>query len=107
MNVEELIALLTNPPEDGPPATIYDDLLAAYSAETAGWAGERDSASARIQELEGEISRLKAHNYDLLTTSAAGAPDQQEADELDGNDNDNEGSDDLTFDALFQPKSED
>lgn len=106
MNVEELIALLTNPPEEGNPDTIYDDLLSAYGAETTAWAGERDSASARIQELEGEISRLKAHNYDLLTNSAAGAADQQEADELDG-DPAEESSDDLTYDALFADKDKD
>lgn len=70
----DLVGQLQNPPEDGLPAGIYDDLTAEYN----GVAQHLDSAQAKISEYdqkvqayESEISRLKSLNYDLLMSSGA------------------------------------
>lgn len=103
MDIEAAIAMLREPPEDGLPETIYDDLHATYStlSERAGIA---DGAEAKVAELsavnEGlaqEVSRLKAHNYDLLMATA-GDPGEHAAESQDDDDDDSTSIDDLFSD---------
>ena len=101
MAFEELIELLRNPGEDGPPDTIYDDLTAEYN-------GVFDTSQARIAEFESalaerdaQIASLKSHNYDLLMQVRAdnSAEVVDEADE-----NDVEPDTDAGIDSLFGDK---
>lgn len=97
----ELLGLMREPGENGIPDTIYDDLEFAYADEIAAIAQEKDGATAKIQELESHISRLKTQNYDLLMSSGSSGDDggNGEGDNSDPdpepNDDDNKGVDDL------------
>jgi len=68
---DELIELAQNPGENGIPDSIYDDLRTAHGDEVAEHSSLNEASTAKIQELEGRISQLKTHNYDLLVASKA------------------------------------
>lgn len=98
MDFAELVAMLTSPPEDGLPETIYDDLTASYNSVSS----IADSGTAKISELEaslvaaqGEISKLKSQNYDLLMAVGEGSGAETEPDD------EPSGDDDLTVDDLY------
>jgi len=77
----ELIEMLRNPGEDGVPETVYDDLGAEYESVLSG-SVERDALHEEaIIALNGEISALKAQNYDLLMAQARSADAEPEADD--------------------------
>lgn len=70
----ELLNLARNPGDDGAPETIYDDLGAAYNDRVT-------SADAKISELsqakadaDAELQRVRAHNYELLSSVKMGNP---------------------------------
>jgi hypothetical protein len=70
----DLLNTARNPGDDGVPDTIYDDLGAAYNDRI-------NSADAKINELstahsaaEAELQRVRAHNYELLSSVQAGNP---------------------------------
>jgi hypothetical protein len=96
MDIRDYIEALKNPPEDGLPPSIYDDL-------TQAWNGFSESSEAKVSELqttiqgyESEISRLKAQNYDLVMAQPAGNGSDSE------NDNDEEKDSSSTgIDSLF------
>lgn len=69
-DIEELLAQLQNPGEDGVPDTIYDDIRAAH---TGALEATQSTAQAKIEELQAaheatlaEVNRLKAANWDLF-----------------------------------------
>ena len=69
-DIEDLIAQLQNPGDDGLPDTIYDDLRGAH---TSAIDGVRSSAQAKLEESNGliaqrdeEINHLKRSNWDLF-----------------------------------------
>lgn len=94
-----LLALLQNPGEDGVPASIYDDLSANYNGMMEGSNAKIGEQTTRIQELESEISKLKAVNYDLLMAVPSGdsEPDSDDSDNdsVDDDDTSDRGIDDL------------
>ena len=72
MDFNSLVDMLQNPPEDGLPATIYDDLRGAYDEVSSGF----DSAKTKIEEMTSQngelndlVNSLKSKNYDLLLFS--------------------------------------
>ena len=70
----DLVSQMQNPPEDGLPATIYDDLIAEYNGTSQlveSAQAKMTEYDAKIQSYESEISRLKSMNYDLLMSSGA------------------------------------
>lgn len=69
-DIEELIAQLQNPGDDGLPDTIYDDLR---NAHTAAIDEVRSSARVKLEESDAlitqrdeEINHLKGLNWDLF-----------------------------------------
>jgi len=71
---EELLSKLRNPGEDGPGETIYDDLNAAYNDRVSAGDAKVAELSAAGETANAEVARLKAHNYDLLTSIQQGNP---------------------------------
>lgn len=71
---EELLNALRNPGEDGPGETIYDDLNAAYNDRVSAGDAKVAELAAAKETSAAEIARLKAHNYDLLTSIGKGNP---------------------------------
>ena len=71
---EELLSKLRNPGDDGPGETIYDDLNAAYNDRVSAGDAKVAELSAAGETANAEVARLKAHNYDLLTTIQQGNP---------------------------------
>lgn len=71
---EELLNALRNPGEDGPGETIYDDLNAAYNDRVSAGDAKVAELSTANETSAAEIARLKAHNYDLLTSIGKGNP---------------------------------
>lgn len=101
----ELLEMLMNPGDDGPPATIYDDLSLAYTDEVSA----RD---AKIGELEGgiaghgdelaakdaEIARLKSLMFDKLMATPDETNGDGDEDTPDGDDDEEE----TGVEALFE-----
>jgi len=65
---EELLSKLRNPGDDGPGETIYDDLNAAYNDRVSAGDAKVNELSTANETSQAEIARLKAHNYDLLSS---------------------------------------
>lgn len=87
MAFSDIFEKLLKPGEDGIPDTLYDDLSKAHLDEVGGRDAKIADLGATLQAAEGEISRLKMHNYDLLMAipaegeSADGEPDADEESE--------------------------
>jgi hypothetical protein len=71
---EELLSKLRNPGDDGPGETIYDDLNAAYNDRVSAGDAKVSELSTANETSAAEIARLKAHNYDLLSSVSKGNP---------------------------------
>lgn len=86
---DELIELAQNPGENGIPDSIYDDLRTAYGDEMAEQSSLNEASTAKIQELEGRVSQLKAQNFDkMIASKAEPEPGGNNADGADDDDND-------------------
>lgn len=101
----ELLNLLMNPGDDGPPATIYDDLSLAYTDEvTARDAkiGELDGAIAghgdELAAKDAEIARLKSLMFDKLMATPDETTDDGDEETPDAADDDAP----TGVDALFE-----
>lgn len=99
--LEELLALAKNPGEAGIPDTIYDDMEFAYQDMVAAAAQERDGATAKIQELEGQLSALKAHNYELLMASGNTGDDANSGGDGGSDGEEDESAETISVDDLF------
>lgn len=66
MDIEELITILQNPGDDGPPETIYDDLRTAHTSALDGASSKIEELNTAISERDAEIDRLKSANWDLF-----------------------------------------
>ena len=104
----DLSELLDSFPETGDDAlsTLYGDIRNGVGELTSNF----ESASAKIAEqsavidtLNSEISKLKAHNYDLLMATGDSKPDSGESDD----ESDSESDTDITVDDLFKNDEED
>lgn len=90
MDFKALLEMLKNPPEDGLPDSIYDDLGASYDSAETEWSSLVTNADATIANLQVENAALAeknqalmAHNYELLM--AAGVETAaEELDDVDG-----------------------
>lgn len=71
---DELMNAIRNPGDDGVPDTIYDDLTAEYNTVFEGYTENSKEKDEQIAHLNGEVSRLKSANYDLLTKVQSGSP---------------------------------
>jgi hypothetical protein len=95
MEFDELIALLRNPGDDGPPESIYDDLSSSYALAVDGGAASVAAVQSQLDDAVSEIARLKAMNFDLLTAVAVD-------DSADGGEPDpTEPPGDVSIDSLF------
>ena len=65
MDFAELLAMLTNPGEDGVPDSIYDDLSNSYTDATSTRDAKITTSESRVAELELELLAAKAANWDL------------------------------------------
>jgi hypothetical protein len=106
MDFNSLVDMLQNPPEDGLPATIYDDLRGAYDEVSSGF----DSAKTKIEEMTSQngelndlVNSLKSKNYDLLTAVSDGSSTAESGD----SDNVDDYQDDGSIDAYFQNQGND
>ena len=70
----ELIASLQNPGEEGPAPTIYDDLTAEYTNTTEGAAARVSELESALVEAGDKLTKVMAHNYELLTAVDTGNP---------------------------------
>lgn len=81
--------------------TIYADLTTAYDedlAEALSIPGAKIAETeSALAEAQAEISRLKAHNYDLLTSVQAGPTDADDTELI----NEDEDTSEITTDDLF------
>lgn len=103
MGFDDLINLMMNPGDEGVPDTIYDDLRTSHGDEISQ---ATDSASAKvaelmatIEELTGEINRLKVSNWELfeqIPKAGDAEPDN------DNNDNDEDDEDPDLDDLLSE-----
>ena len=71
---EELMEELRNPGENGPGETIYDDLNAAYNDRISAADAKVTELSTNYEKAQQELTRTKAHNYELLTAVPQGNP---------------------------------
>lgn len=104
MDLATLIGLLTNPPEEGLPETINDDLSSAYQSSVDSNASQVAEFEATIAGLNETIAALKSHNYDLLVSSQASPVSTETAEDTPANaeeisDTDDDG--DIDVDDLF------
>lgn len=69
-DIEDLIAQLQNPGDDGLPDTIYDDLRGAHTAALdevrSSAQAKLDESNALITQRDEEINHLKRSNWDLF-----------------------------------------
>lgn len=94
MDFHGLLDTLRNPPEEGLPEDIYDNLQGAYDTVTENF----DNATAKIDSLTKEneglnstisglndtVSGLKSKAYDLMTQVGVAGNDKQEDPEPEG-----------------------
>jgi hypothetical protein len=93
----DLVGRLQNPGEDGEPdPTIFDDLTAEYDTLFEGSQNKTQELSEKIAQVNGEVSRLKSANYDLLTQVGG----QDATDPIGESEEDNT----VTIDSLFRPR---
>lgn len=97
---DELVEAMANPPEEGMPDSIYDDLRLAHGDEMAIIVQERDGAQTKVQELEGTVSQLRTQLYDA--TMNAGSKPKEEEPETDPEDDDDDSGEGI--DSLFGDK---
>ena len=76
MGFQELVDSLKSPGEDGPSPSIYDDLTAEYNTAVEGGRAKLDEMGVALEKANGEVARLKALNFDLLTATPAPPPDE-------------------------------
>ena len=69
---EELIESLRNPGEEGPGETIYDDLNASYNDRVGAGDAKVSELTAALDETNGRLTKVMAHNYELLTAVQVG-----------------------------------
>lgn len=102
MDFTELLAMLTNPGEDGVPDTIYDDLSASYTDATSTRDAKIAETSTAYDALVLELQAAKAMNYDLMLSQVAdsGESDENESDS-DSEDNDTPPDSDTDDDSDF------
>jgi hypothetical protein len=77
---EELMESLRNPGEDGPGETIYDDLTAAYNDRVGAGDAKVTELTAALDESNGKLTKVMAHNYELLTAVEVGNPEDVNGD---------------------------
>lgn len=92
MNFSELIDLLRS---GDYPDTIYDDLGNAYNSLADSGNAAVAEYALKIEELEREIQKLKAHNYELMMASSEPAPEPQVVDTDEHYEGESESFDDL------------
>lgn len=95
----ELVNRLRNPGDEEVPDTIFDDLTTTYDTAFEGWNGVVSQKDAELQRLNGEVSRLKSANYDLLTKVSNGT---DPIDDANGSDDEIESK--PTLSTLFKRK---
>lgn len=109
MDLATLIGLLVNPPEEGLPETINDDLSSAYQSSVDTNASQVAEFEAQIAGLHETIASLKSHNYDLLTQTQAKpeTPEDTPANAPDPvGDEDMNADGDIDVEDLFKDKEE-
>lgn len=92
----ELVNRLRNPGDAEVPDTIFDDLTTTYDTAFEGWNSTVATKDEEISRLNGEVSRLKSTNYDLLTRVSTGTEPINGADEAD--------DPPVTVDSIFKRK---
>jgi len=70
----ELLSTARNPGDDGAPETIYDDLAAAYNDRVAAAEAKISQLTEAKNAADGELTRVRLHNYELLTSTPMGNP---------------------------------
>lgn len=91
MDFHGLLDTLRNPPEEGLPEDIYDNLQGAYdtvsenfdnaSAKIDSLVKENDGLNSTISGLNDTVSGLKSKAYDLMTQVGVTGDDKQETSE--------------------------
>lgn len=110
--VQELLKLIMEPPENGLPDTIYDDLNTSYTEEVSGYTSQAESSAAEFDAIlaakDAEISQLKAANYDLLMEAQASTGEVEGDADADGDGVDNEDEDDenISIDDLYRDEDD-
>lgn len=94
----ELVSRLRNPGDEELPDTIFDDLTTTYDTAFDGWNVTVSEKEKQIASLNGEVSRLKSANYDLLTRVSTGTDPL----DIDGPDDADEKH--VSVDTLFKRK---
>ena len=94
MDFEALMESLRNPGEDGPGETIYDDLGAAYNDRVGAGDAKVSELTAALEESNGKLQKVMAHNYELLTAVQVGNPEGVSGD-LDGTNEDEAGDEEI------------
>ena len=109
MDFHELLAMLQNPGEEGPPETIYDDLGASYTEATSSRDAQIEGHTSRIAEqdaaavasaeayatLEAENVALKAMNFDFIMAAQGTPPEDPTPEDSTPTDDDALSVDDL------------
>ena len=104
MDFAELMAMLTNPGEDGIPETIYDDLSASYTEATSTRDAKIQDTSGELEAALAEIVRVKAMNYDLLIAAGVADSDDSGENEADDDSENNDGSETDDDSDFFETK---
>lgn len=94
MDFHGLLDTLRNPPEEGLPEDIYDNLQGAYDAVSENFDNatakidslvkENDGLNSTISGLNDTVSGLKSKAYDLMTRVGVADDDKQEDSEPEG-----------------------
>lgn len=95
----ELVNRLRNPGDEEVPDTIFDDLTVAYDTAFEGWTHTVAEKEGTIESLNGEVSRLKSANYDLLTKVS-----NDNDNPIDVNSDQNANQNPVTVSTLFKRK---
>lgn len=107
MDFHGLLDTLRNPPEEGLPEDIYDNLQGAYdtvsenfdnaTAKIDSLVKENDGLNSTISGLNNTVSGLKSKAYDLMTQVGVTGDDKQD---------DSESEDGRGIDDFFKEESE-
>lgn len=88
MDFEELLEMLNNPGEDGPPEDIFDQLRGAHTGALAGKDEEINSGvealaavQAQVDSLSQQLLEVKAANFDSLMSAGTVAGDDPDLNE--------------------------
>lgn len=74
---------------------LWDELMAVNGQTMEGYTARTGELEAKIAELEGEMTRLMAENYKLMTAAAEGDKDAEEDAEEDIVDEEDDAEDDV------------